>query len=191
MNTPTTTEVEPLKVIADIIKTEMGLTKTQISTAYQNYSIPKEGIFVVVGYFGPTESIASQAYFDSSSNSEVQELSCKHTIQIDVMSIAPDNSARIRKEEIALALQSFYSKRQQDENFLGIAWLQSDFIDASAKEENGVMLNRYVTTCAVNALHRKVKSAQYLSTFEIELATDSQDGRETTAEINPATPVGE
>lgn len=190
-NTPTTSVREPLKVIADILQQEMGLTSKQIALAYQDYSIPNDGLFVVLGYLGPTEEIANQGYFDSVNNTEVQEVAVRHTIQIDIMSQAPDNSARLRKEEIALALRSFYSKLQQDKYLIGIAWLQSDFTDASSQEET-TMLNRYVTTCAVNAVHRKVKTAQYLSTFAIELVNDSQDGRETTVEINPATsPTGD
>lgn len=184
-NTPTTSAVEPLKVICNIIQSEMNLTAAQIATAYQDYKIPSDGLFVVAGYLGPTELIASQGYFDTATNEEVQEVSVKHTIQIDIMSMAPDNSARIRKEELAMALRSFYSQKQQDINLIGIAWLQSDFTDAS-QQEGTTMLNRYVTTCAVNALHRKTKTAGYLSNFPMELVVDAPGGRENIAYINPA-----
>jgi hypothetical protein len=167
-NTPTTSAKEPLKVICDILQSEMGLTAKQIATAYQDYKIPADGLFVVAGYLGPTEIIASQGYLDTATNEEVQEVVVRHMIQIDLMSMAPDNSARIRKEEIALALRSFYSLKEQDLNNIGIAWLLSDFIDASAPEGT-TMLNRYVTTCAVTALHRKVKTAGYLDGFAIDL----------------------
>lgn len=186
-NTPTTSTVEPVKVIGKILQSEMGLTSKQIVLSYQNYNIPTDGLFVVLGYLGPTELISSQGYFDPATNTEVQEVSVRHTIQIDLMSMAPDNSARIRKEEIALALRSFFSLQQQDLNNIGIAWLTSDIVDASAIEGT-VMLNRYITTCSVNALHRKVKSASYLDTFGIELTTSESSGVETTVEINPATP---
>lgn len=190
-NTATTSAKEPLKVIAGILQSEMGLTSAQISTAYQNYNIPSDGLFVMVGYLGPTEMISNQGYFDPTSNTEVQEVSVRHTIQIELMSMAPDNSARIRKEEIALALRSFYSLQQQDLNLIGIAWLQSDFVDATSIEET-VMLNRYITTCSVNALHRKVKAAGYLEHFPITLVTQAPGGPQTIVNINPATlPTGE
>lgn len=185
-NTPTTTAVEPVKVVADIIQNQMGLTSRQIALAYQDYQIPSDGLFVMVGYLGPTETIANQGYFDAATGSEVQEVAVRHTIQIELMSMAPDNSARIRKEEVLLALKSFYSQQQQDKNLIGIAWLMSDFIDATSVEAT-TMLNRYITTCSVNALHRKVLTAGSFDSFAIELTTASQDGRETTVEIDPAT----
>jgi hypothetical protein len=182
-NTPTTSQVEPVQVIADILQTEMGLTDKQITLAYQKYNIPNNGLFVVVGYLGPSEMIANQGYFDEDLDTEVQEVVFKHTIQIEIMSLAPDNSARIRKEEIAMALRSFYSLQQQELNLLGIAWLQSDFIDASYAEATA-MYQRYITTCFVNALHRMVKGAGYLDNFPLELITDTEAAMETKADID-------
>lgn len=167
-NTPTTSKIEPIKVIADILQSEMGLESAQISTAYQNYEIPANGLFVMVGYLGPSEQISNQGYFDPTQNNEVQETVYKHMIQIEIMSMAPDNSARIRKEEVGMALRSFYSQKKQDQNFIGISWIQSDITDATDVEETA-MLNRYIILCAVNALHRKVKTAGYLDAFPIQL----------------------
>jgi len=183
-NTPTTTTIEPAVLVANILQSEMGLTSKQIALAYQNYEIPPDGPFVAVGYLNPSQQISNMGYFDSTTATEVQETVFLHTIQIEIMSLAPDNSARIRKEEIALALKSFYSQQQQDKNVMGIAWLQGDFIDGSYAEETA-MLQRYITTCAVTALHRKVKTADYFSTFPIELITSDQAGRETDVNINP------
>lgn len=189
-NTPTTSSVEPLKVILDIVQTEMGLTSKQIAAAYQDYRIPSDGLFVVGGYMGPSEQVANQSYLDDATNQEVSESVFRHTIQLELMSMAPDNSARIRKEEMLMALRSSYSLRQQDKNFIGIAWLQGDITDAT-HQEGTTMLNRYVTTCSVNALHRKIKAADYLNVFPVELTTESQDGRATTVDINPTVnPIG-
>lgn len=189
-NTPTTTKVEPIQVIAGILQSEMSLTTAQIAFAYQKYFIPNDGLFVLVGYLGPSEQVASQTYFDDLTLNEVQESVFKHTIQIEIMSMAPDNSARIRKEEIALALRSFYSQQQQDANFLGLAWLQSDFVDATSFEDSA-MLNRYITTCAVNALHRKVKASKYFNNFPLQLTVASPNGASPTVNINTATaPLG-
>jgi len=183
-NTPVTSSPEPIKLVCDILQTEMNLTSKQIATAYQNYEIPSEGAVVVVGYLPPSQQIANQNYFDDATNTEVQETVFLHTIQIEIMSLAPDNSARLMMAQIALALKSFYSQQQQDKNFMGIAWLQGDFIDGSYAEAAS-MLQRYMTTCAVTALHRKVKAADYFSVFPIELVQDDQGGRETTSTINP------
>lgn len=184
-NTPTTSKVEPLKVVLGIVAQQMGLAPKQWATAYQDYSIPPVGLFLVGGYLGPTEIVSNQGYFDAAADAEVQEVSVAHLVQLELMSMAPDNSARIRKEEIFLALKSFYSQRQQEINFLGIAWNPSPLVDAS-QQEGTVMLNRYVTTVAVNALHRKVIAAGSLDAFAINLTTVAPGGRENSVIINPA-----
>lgn len=183
-NTPTTTAVEPIKVIADIIMTEMDLKASQIKDAYQLYEIPADGLFVEIGYIGQSEPISSQTYFDSELLTEVQQAVFRHTIRIELMSMAPDNSARIRKEEVALSLRSFYSQQQQDAHNIGIAWLQENITDATELEETA-MLNRYITDCFVHALHQKTQTADYFELFPIKLVTDTQGGRETIVDINP------
>lgn len=180
-NTPVTTPIEPIGLVADIIQTEMDLEAGRVAYAYQNYQIPKDGLFVIVGYLGPSTQIANQAYFDDTLNNEVQESVFQHTIQIEIMSLAPDNSARIRKEEIALALRSFYSQQQQDANLMSIAWLQGDFIDGNYAELSA-MYQRYITTAIVTALHRKVKTSGYFDNFPIELT--SEGARQNESEIN-------
>lgn len=182
-NTPTTSKIEPLKVILGIVAYGMGLKQPQWATAYQDYEIPATGLFLVGGYLGPTEVIANQSYLDTVTDSEIQEVSVQHMIQLELMSMAPDNSARIRKEEIFMALRSSYAIQQADINLLGISWNPSPLSDAS-HVEGTVMLNRYVTTVTVNALHRKVIAAGSFGEFPIELVTAAPGGRETIAQIN-------
>lgn len=183
-NTPTTTAVEPLKIVLGIVAAQMGLTAAQWATAYQDYSIPPAGLFLVGGYLGPTEVISNQGYLDPTSNSEVQEVSVQHMIQLELMSMAPDNSARIRKEEIFLALRSFYAMQQADKYQIGIAWNPSPLTDAS-HQEGTVMLNRYVTVVAVNALHRKVIPSGSFDSFLIDLNVAAPSGATNSVTIDP------
>ena len=185
-NTPTTSTIEPLKVILGIVSNQMGLAASQWATANQDYAIPPAGLFLVGGYLGPTEVIANQSYFDGPTDSEIQEVSVQHMIQLELMSMAPDNSARIRKEEVFLALRSFYALQQADINLLGIAWNPSPFVDASHKEGT-VMLNRFVTVVPVNALHRKVIAAGSFDNVLIDLNVAAPGGGQNSVTINPAT----
>ena len=107
-------------------------------------------------------------------------------IELELMSMAPDNSARIRKEEIFLALRSFYALQQSDINLIGIAWNPSPLVDAS-HVEGTVMLNRFVTVVPVNALHRKVVAAGSFDNFPIELVVAAPGGVQNSVAINPAT----
>src|ERR1017187_2712910 len=103
---PTTTAVEPLKVIANIIQSEMQLADAQIAVTYQNYKVPSNGLYVVVSYLGPSQQLSSKSYFRAATNNEVQESVFCHHVHIELMSIWQDQSARARKEEISMALTS-------------------------------------------------------------------------------------
>jgi hypothetical protein len=95
--TPTTSPIEAAKVIAQVITQGMNLPKGRVMLDYERWEIPKSGLFVVVGYLGPAEQIAARSIFCHETDSEIQELLNHHEIQIDLMSIIPDYSARLRR----------------------------------------------------------------------------------------------
>jgi hypothetical protein len=173
-NTPTTSTLEPIKVVLGILQSELGLDQNHIYLANQDHIMPKDGMSVMLEYLGPDEPIASKSYFDDALNTEVQQTVVRHMIQISIMSLAPDNSARIRKEEIALALQSFYSQRQQDANQIGIAWLTDAPVDGSY-QDGTTMLHRFITSCFVQALHQKIKASGYFDNFPLQLVVDAPE----------------
>lgn len=190
-NAPITTALEPITLIAQVLQHEMELTAEQIVFAYQKYKIPTTGLLVVVGYLGPSEQIAAKSFFDPATQEERQQSVFRHLVQIEIMSLAPDNAARLRKEEIALALGSFYCQQLQEKYQMGVAWLANEFVDATHVEETA-MLNRYITTVAMTALHKKVKSAQYLDNFKVQLTAAQPGGRTSQIEVDPTqAPPGE
>ena len=181
-NTPTTTTVEPISVVAQILQNQMSLSDAQICFTYQTYEIPISGIFCALGY-GPQSKPISCKSFINLDGIENQELSIRHHIEIELMSFAPDNSARIRKEEVALALQSSYSHNLQMANSISIAWLPEGPFNISHIEENGVMLNKYLSNVYVFALHQKQIAADSIGTFPVNVIM--QDGKQ--MEILPLT----
>lgn len=157
---------EPIKVIRDILKSELSLQDSQIMLPNQKWDISlSPGLYVVLDYASAGVAVANNNYADNamSGMSEVQEVVMHHLVQIDAMSM--DESARTRKEEIIMALASNFSKQAQDANNLQIARIPFGFVNLSGLEET-TMLNRYSMTIAVTSLYRKVKAlTSYYDTF--------------------------
>ena len=153
---------EPIKVLADVIQEEMSLADGQIMLAYEKWEIPKNpGMYVALNYVS-SKPIGQRNYFDPTTSIEEQSSTVHHVIQIDVMSF--DSSARMRKEEIFMALTSMFSQQAQEENNLQIAMIPSDFVNTSSLEETKIM-NRFTMTIAVTSTSRKVKKADYFDQF--------------------------
>ena len=161
-----TTTVEPAKLVADIIQTEMGLAAGQVMITNQRWPIPNDQrIYVVVSYDGPSRQIGNNNRFEptDAGGNEVQEASVMHGIKIDLMSFGDE--ARVRKEEIPMALGSIYAQQQQAKYGMRVSEMTAPLMPDPTLEGTG-QLNRFTTFVNVYALHKKVKSAQYYDTFQ-------------------------
>jgi hypothetical protein len=162
---PATIAVEPILVVADILKSEMGLEDGQVMLAYEKFDIdPDGGLYIALSYLGPGQVIGSvnRAVPTADGMDEQQSAAILHTIQIDLMSF--DSSARLRHPEVALAIGSIYAEQQMEANNLQIARQPTPFIDASSAEPTKI-LNRFVTDVRVSALWSKTKAAPYYTDF--------------------------
>lgn len=163
MATPTTTLREPIKVIADVLQHELGLANGQIVVADQKWNVPKnDGLYISLEYLGPGRTIASINNFDPVSQVEIQGVTMLLTVQIDFMSY--DGSARVRKEEIAMALASVYSQQQQEKYECQIA-LHPGLFNDNSSVEGTAMLQRYTTTAQITSSFSKQKVVEYFDTF--------------------------
>jgi hypothetical protein len=175
---------EPILILADVIQHELGLKDGQVMTAYQRFTIPTEGLFIVLTYAGPSQIIGSAdeivddqglspaPYNPLSGGSppiptggmtEIQSITILYTIQIDVMAFSDDdgtNQARSRKEEVAMAVNSVYSQQNQEENQMQISRQPGPFRDTSFLESTE-FLQRYTTDVRVTAATTKTKPADY------------------------------
>jgi hypothetical protein len=172
-STPTTTAIEPIKAVANVIQNQLNLPDGRVFIDYERFKIPPEGLFCVVSYLKPSETVSSADYFDNSLDQEVQELTMFHHIQIDLMSLIPDNSARLRKEEVLMALHSFYGGNYFAKNGFGVSWIQSDVLDTSVLEGKNY-LNRYTTSCTLTSLHSKSQSSSYFDNFSATLSVNGK-----------------
>ena len=167
---PTDIIREPIKVVADILSTEMGLKDGQLMLINEQWTIPQtEGLYVALSYLGPGEIIGNNNFAVSDGDgpndgmTEIQQVTVLHRIQIDIMSFGPE--ARLRKEEIPMALDSIYAQQKMEQYQMGIMRSPTPFLDASSLEETK-RLNRFVTSVGINALFSKSKAAPYFKTFQ-------------------------
>lgn len=157
--------IEPIKVLAMILQAEMGLADGSIMLGLENWAIPKEeGLYVSLLY--GTEQVVGSNNFNGLNQlgayTEIQDVAMLHQVDIDIMSF--DSSARLRKEEVLQALQSFAAQEMMEKYQMRLAMTPGAFLPVQTMEETK-QLNRFHITIAVNALHRKVKKTPYFDSI--------------------------
>lgn len=162
------TQREAVKVIGDVIANQLGLISegddSQIMLTNERFKIPvKNGLYIALSYIGG-KAIGNNHYADGSGEGmvEVSQVVMLYEIQVDIMSF--NSEARTRKEEVFMALRSFYAEQQMEINTMQIARMPRGFQDISGIEETKY-LNRYATTIAVTALLTKEQAVEYYDEF--------------------------
>ena len=165
---------EPVKVIADILQSEMAITQGQIMLGYQKWGIPENSkLYVALSYIsGKAIAVGNDAISNGSDPdngmTEQQSVTMHHLIQIDLLAFNKQdgsNEARTRKEEVIMALRSLAAQAAMEVNNLQIARIPGQFSDVSSVEETA-FVQRFTMTIAVTSLHVKEKAvADYYNTF--------------------------
>ena len=182
--TPPTARIEPITAIATVLAKGMNLPAGRIMIDYERWQIPKDGLFLVVGYLGEGVQVAARSLFDPASDSEVQETLIQQDVQIDLMSIIPDNSARLRRWEVPMSLNSFYSRNYCAAYGIGLPPQIKPMADTS-KLEPGGYLNRFTTRVPVFSVEGRALPAGYFDTFAVDLTIAQVGSSETTTRDIP------
>ena len=159
---------EIITVVADVIRTELGLDNNHVYLYNQKWRIPPdEGLYVIVGFLGAKAFGAKTTYENDPITDElleVQSVNQQEMYTIDLLS--RDSSARVRKQEVILALNSTLCQQMMEQYNFKIANLPTTFNDVSALEATAI-LNRY--QLAFNALvaYRKIKSVPFFDSFNV------------------------
>lgn len=163
----------PLELVADIIKTSMGLSNGQVFLYNQKIDIPRdERIYIAVG-IGQTKVFANNSKFigDDDTFEQSQYVSMSDMVTIDIMSRGP--GALNRRGELAMALGSAYSKSQQEANGIALGRVPSNFVNLS-QEDGAAIPYRFNISVTMQYSVKKVASVSYFDTFEdLELETDN------------------
>lgn len=162
--------------IVDIIRKEMNLNQQNIWIHSQNRKIPPQSqeLYVTVGCvdFLP---ISSKSRFDAENNSEIQTVYGRASVQIDILSRSRE--ARIRRAELLMALNSYYSKEVQDKHQFRIFELPARFINTSSLE-GGSEINRFSLIIRAMISEDKVKETDYYDTFNAKIWAEGKDVEE-------------
>ena len=150
---------EPAKIVADVIQQSMGLMASQVVLSNQKIFIPTPGPLIVVRYVGPSKIISNVDEWTDIAGTftEVQTMCMWHLLQIDIMSY--DDTARLRKEEIAFAVNSLLSEAQQEMFNMNIANFTGSFLDTSFLEETK-RITCYTTTISTTSVLMKQQPVQ-------------------------------
>ena len=166
---PVTIAREVAKIIADILASEMGLDDQHSLLGDQKWNMPVDKQLFVVVYDQAAPALGAANYLDTDETSstfgkEIQQSAVLHDVRVEIMSF--DNDARLRKEEVGLALASFRAQQMSEQYGIQIGRAQSP-VNASETEVTG-RLQKYVIHVNVTALHMKVKTpptADYFNKF--------------------------
>lgn len=159
--------------IVDIIRNEMSLNQQNIWIHSQNRKIPPQSqeLYVTVGCvdFLP---ISSKSRFNPDNDTEIQTVYGRASVQIDILSRSRE--ARIRRAELLMALNSYYSKEIQDKFQFRIFELPQRFINTSSLE-GGSEINRFSLVIRAMISEDKVKTTSYYDTFNAEILAQGKD----------------
>lgn len=100
---------------------------------------------------------------------QYNEATIDDNIQIDISS--RDSSARLRRHEVFMALNSYYSKQLQEKYGFRIFGLPSGFMNTSAAE-GGSTIYRYSITFQCQYMRVYTKSIDYYDTFPATIQND-------------------
>jgi len=156
----------PLGLFCDVIQTSMGLANGRVYLWNQKIMQPTDsGIFVAVAVLSakPFASLNVPDGSGSAMNSQ-QSVNMYAQLQLDV--ISRDSEARDRKEEVILALNSDYSRSQQEANSFYIGKLPpgAQFVNLS-NEDGAAIPYRFNISVAIQYCYVKTVAVPYFSTF--------------------------
>lgn len=180
-----TEEIE--KIIIDILQTEMGLADTYtngipvIAIGSQNFNLGHvKDIQIIVSSVDmqilSNKNSGDVSNIDLTSDPKVygvetQTILARENIQIDLFS--KDNTARQRRFEILMALQSMYAREQQEKYQIKIFPKPISMINSTVAE-GGSQLNRFTVVVACNTWYEKTKNiSEYYDTFEIQVDNEN------------------
>jgi hypothetical protein len=156
----------PLELFCDVIQTSMGLANGRVYLWNQKIMQPTDaGLYVAVAVMSakPFASINTSDGSGSGLNSQ-QSVNMYAQLQLDV--ISRDGEARDRKEEVILALNSDYSRSQQEANSFYIGKLPpgAQFVNLS-NEDGAAIPYRFNISVAIQYCYVKTVAVPYFSTF--------------------------
>lgn len=154
----------PLLLFCDIIAHELCIPRERVYLWDQKIMQPTDfGLFVAISV-ATAKPFGSSNRFNPDTNKADQFVSMMATLDVDVISRGP--TARDRKEEIILALNSDYAKVQQTTNAFKVGTLSNRFINLS-EIDGAAIPYRFRISVNMQYVYRKNTAAAYYTDFNV------------------------
>lgn len=163
------------KIIVNILTNELGLKPENIWIYAQNRKLPTDGkeLYCTVGCTR-SKIISSKSIFDPENQTERMEVIERCSVQIDLMSIAPNNEARDRRQEVVMALNSFYAQNLMEQYQVRIFEIPQS-LEYTGTTYGGSEVNRYSCVCRCFVKTIKTKASDYYTYFRTLLSENGDE----------------
>ena len=159
--TATVTVVPTLKLLCDIIASELELDSDQVFIWNQKFPVLKDQrMYVVVGVVS-SRPFTNSAKFNSD-GTVTQSATFRTMLSLDIMS--KSTLAVDRKEEVVMALASVYAEQQQELNAFSIGKLPTNLVPLS-EGEGAAIPYRFNFSVSLQYSVRKTKAVPYFDNF--------------------------
>jgi len=160
--------VEYIKVIADLIQTQMDLAVDRVFLYNQQINLPPDqGLFVNVGLIGKKPFGMSKSYLSVSDAEgglqQQQTLNVQETYSVLIWS--QNSDARLRNHEVLFALNGDAAQQAQEKYSFKIGYLPTQLMDVS-DEDGASRLNRYSLTFNILCGYSQKRRVEFFSTFQ-------------------------
>jgi hypothetical protein len=152
---------EPDVLLCDIITHELDIDEDRVVVYDENYDPPKDDLLYIIVSTRKGKPLSVNTKFDYETNEEVSSVTCFDSYDIDITS--KNRDAIERKEEVLMALTSFYSIEQQEKNGVKV-FRNGDILDLSFIEAASA-LKRFRISGIISNSKEKRKPASYFDKF--------------------------
>lgn len=154
----------PLILFCDVIRTYMNLGNDRVYLWDQKIFQPNDYDLYVAVSVPRCRPFANINAYASGGGGLLSQQAVNMLAYIDIDIISRGPSARDRKEEVILALNSNYSNTQQNTNAFYIGRISSDFINLSMIDGAAIPY-RYKISCQMQYMYVAMQSVPYFDSF--------------------------
>lgn len=154
--------MEPDKVLADIIQTELSLPVGRTVLYDQNFKAPKDDLIYIIIALQTPRVIGSNNRFKPGTNKEEKYISLSETYNIEITS--KNRDALKRYPEVVAAITSNYSQQKQEENQISI--FRTSQIQDLSFIDGGSSLHRYQIPVIINSTKIIEKVIDYYDKYQ-------------------------
>lgn len=158
---------DPLLLFCDVLQNQLGLSVGRVYLWDQKLAVPSDaGLYIAVSVLS-CKAFGNTNRHDGSGSGLVSNQSVNMYAQLQVDIASRDNSARMRKEEVLMALVSDYAQIQQEANSFYISKLPPGAQFNNLSSQDGAAIPyRFVISVGIQYAATKNVAVPYINTFQ-------------------------